>query len=76
MSTYAYRQILHKAQQLTVEEQLRLIEELATMIRQKQQVQEEKPLHSILELEGLGKEIWEGINVEQYIEQERNSWDG
>jgi len=31
--------------------------------------------HSILELEGLGKEIWEGIDVEKYIEEERNSWE-
>ena len=32
--------------------------------------------HSIVELEGLGKEIWEGIDPKEYIEQERKSWDG
>ena len=26
------------------------------------------------DLQGLGKEIWKGVNVEEYIEQERNSW--
>lgn len=31
--------------------------------------------HSITELAGLGKEIWEGIDVEKYINEERNSWD-
>lgn len=31
--------------------------------------------HSILELEGLGKELWQGIDVDQYLEEERNSWD-
>jgi plasmid stability protein len=30
---------------------------------------------SILELEGLGKELWEGIDPAEYIEQERSSWD-
>ena len=30
---------------------------------------------SILELEGLGKELWEGIDPAEYIEQERASWD-
>ena len=32
--------------------------------------------HSIVELEGLGKEIWEDIDPKEYIEQERKSWDG
>jgi hypothetical protein len=30
--------------------------------------------HSIMELKGLGKELWQGIDVEKYIEEERNSW--
>jgi hypothetical protein len=29
-----------------------------------------------MELKGLGKEIWEGVDVEKYIDEERNSWDG
>jgi hypothetical protein len=31
--------------------------------------------HSILELQGLGKEIWQGIDVEEYIRRERESWE-
>ena len=31
--------------------------------------------HSILELEGLGKEIWKGIDPAKYIDDERRSWD-
>lgn len=30
---------------------------------------------SILELEGLGKEIWEGIDAAEYVARERDSWD-
>jgi plasmid stability protein len=30
---------------------------------------------SILELEGLGKELWEGIDAAEYVEAERASWD-
>ena len=33
-----------------------------------------EPRHSILELKGLGKEIWEGIDVDEYIREERRSW--
>jgi hypothetical protein len=31
--------------------------------------------HSILELAGLGKEIWEGIDAQEYVNQLRNEWD-
>ena len=31
---------------------------------------------SVLELRGLGKEVWKEIDVDAYIENERNSWDG
>ena len=31
--------------------------------------------HSIMELEGLGAEIWEGIDAQEYVRKERESWD-
>jgi len=27
------------------------------------------------ELEGIGKGTWEGINIDQFIREERDSWD-
>ena len=38
-------------------------------------VTEEPKKLSILELEGLGKELWEGIDAAAYIREERDSWD-
>ena len=32
--------------------------------------------HSIHELRGLGKERWADLDVQSYLQQERNSWDG
>lgn len=32
-----------------------------------------KPL-SIKSLKGLGKEIWKGVDIEEYIKRERESW--
>ena len=29
---------------------------------------------SILELEGLGKEIWKGVDPKEYVEELRNEW--
>jgi len=31
---------------------------------------------SILELQGLGKEIWRGIDAQKYVDQERAAWNG
>ena len=36
-------------------------------------VTESEPL-SLLELEGLGKEVWEGIDAAEHVERERSSW--
>ena len=37
-------------------------------------VEEQEP-RSILELRGLGKEIWKDVDVARYIEEERQAWD-
>jgi plasmid stability protein len=34
----------------------------------------EEPL-SILDLQGLGKELWSGIDATQHVSDERGSWD-
>jgi hypothetical protein len=73
MPTYPYQEVLKQVQYLSPDEQFQLLEDLVTLIRQRAVT---KPLHSILELEGLGKEIWEGIDVDQYLQQERDSWGG
>lgn len=31
---------------------------------------------SILDLEGLGKEIWQEIDAQTYVDRERDSWNG
>jgi plasmid stability protein len=30
---------------------------------------------SILDLQGLGKELWSGVDAQSYIDAERDSWD-
>lgn len=30
--------------------------------------------HTLLDLKGLGKEIWAAVDSNTYLEQERNSW--
>jgi hypothetical protein len=35
----------------------------------------DEPEHSLLELEGLGAEIWQGIDAQQYVNDLRDEWD-
>jgi len=78
MTTYAYSKILtdilSQVQQLSPEEQERLLDDLAVNIHKGGTGRTKN--HSIKELRGLGKELWRSIDVEKYIEEERNSWDG
>ena len=34
-----------------------------------------KAKHSVMELEGLGADIWKGVDAQEYVLKERNSWD-
>jgi plasmid stability protein len=36
---------------------------------------ENPPRRSIMELEGLGKELWQGIDAAEHIRREREEWD-
>jgi len=71
MQTITYQEVLALAQQLTPDEQLQLLADLAAFIRQRTILE---PLHDVLEFEGVGEEVWKRIDVEKYIEEERNSW--
>jgi dihydroneopterin aldolase len=70
-----YQDVLEQAKRLTTEEQLKLLEDLSNSIRQ-QVAMISQPKCSILELRGLGKEIWNGIDAQEYVNQERDSWNG
>jgi hypothetical protein len=68
-----YQEICHQVEELTPDEQLQLLETLAAIVRRRIA---KPPKRSILELEGLGKEVWQGIDAQAYVEQERASWNG
>jgi hypothetical protein len=72
MATAAYKDALNMAASLSHEDQLRLIQDLSELAAE----QSPKPRRSILELEGLGKEIWQGIDAQEYVNRERASWNG
>jgi hypothetical protein len=68
-----YQEICHQVENLTPDEQLLFLEEIASLIRRRVS---SKPKRSIMELEGLGKEIWQGMDAQDYVDQKRASWNG
>lgn len=65
-------QVLQMSRKLVLPEQLRLLEALS---RQARYQVEEPTTHSIMELEGLGAEIWQGIDAQAYVDRERATWE-
>jgi hypothetical protein len=71
VNALSHSELLRIIQNLDTDEQLRLLEELSIIVRSKS-----KKKRSILELEGLGKEVWESIDAQEYVDRERDSWTG
>jgi hypothetical protein len=71
MSTDAYNEVLSKVRSLTADEQRHLISEVTNRVGLNGDER-----RSVLELQGLGKEVWRGIDAQEYVRQERASWNG
>jgi len=73
MATQSYESALQMAESLSHDDRLRLIEELKAATAKDGP---SEPQHSIMELRGLGAELWEGIDAQEYVNGERDSWNG
>lgn len=62
--------IMDQTRTLSREEKQALVQQVMAEI----DAPEEK-IHSILELRGLGKEIWEAIDAQEYVNRLRDEWD-
>ena len=68
-----YDQAKRSVQALVPADQLRLIAELVGRLSG----EVDRPRYrSLLELQGLGKGVWQGIDVDEYLRRERSSWNG
>lgn len=73
MSQDSYDQAKRSVEALAPADQLRLIAELAARLGDHIDSQR---CRSLLELRGLGKELWKNVDPDEYVRQERSSWDG
>lgn len=65
------KEIMNEIKKLSSEERVQLLKEIEESILK---VEQKKKHRSLTELAGLGKEIWQGVDVEQYIRNER-TWE-
>ncbi|HZP84066.1 MAG TPA: hypothetical protein VFB21_20665 [Chthonomonadaceae bacterium] len=56
-------------------ERLRLLAMTAQDLAEQPVEAEEKPQRSIMELHGLGAELWEGVDAQEYVNELRKEWD-
>ncbi len=63
------KEIEKKITKLNPEQKRKLLNSIRTSLKPKRIRK-----HSLLELEGLGLEIWEKIDADKYLNDERNSW--
>jgi len=73
MTAREYNSLLDRVSLLSRQEKVELLADLANQVREEDR---STPKHDIMELAGLGKEIWEGIDAQEYVNQERASWNG
>ncbi len=57
------------------DEQLRLLAKMAEELANGKEENKLSEKRSIMELHGLGAEIWEGVDAQEYVNQLRNEWD-
>src|ERR1017187_1813162 len=68
-----YDQAKRSVQALGPADQLRLIGELIGRLSGEL---DRQPRRSLLELQGLGKGVWQAVDVDEYLRRERSSWNG
>lgn len=71
MTVREYNDLVESVTLLSPQEKADLLAELTNQLRDDSRKGRKR---SIMELEGLGKEIWAGVDAKEYINQERDSW--
>lgn len=66
-------ELLEEIRALSLEERKQLMKLMVDTLTET--TDQPKKLHSLRELRGLGKEIWEGIDAQEYVNKLRDEWD-
>lgn len=69
------QEMIQEARTLSVEERKQLIKALTEMDILDEPQTEKPKKRNIMEFLGLGAEIWEGVDAQEYVNQLRSEWD-
>lgn len=76
MATLTAKEIYEQlVKHLPPEERLHLVEMVEGELAPRHPDGPEEHKRSIMELHGLGAEIWEGIDAQEYVDELRKEWD-
>ena len=76
MSARTIEKLYHRhIESIPVSEQLQLIVLISQHLAKNSAEPVKTKTRSLLELEGLGAEIWKGIDAQEYVHKEKESWD-
>jgi len=73
MTTPTYDEVLRLANLLPARERERLARNISAALSLRDS---STKTHSIREVRGCGKEMWRAMDVDEYLRQERDDWDG
>ncbi|MBV9038422.1 MAG: hypothetical protein JO182_28295 [Acidobacteriaceae bacterium] len=73
MAASPYETAVRAFEALSPKDQAKLLMEISGRVRSRELSSKQR---NILELQGLGKEVWEGVDAQEYVRNERASWDG
>ena len=74
MPVTEYADLLERASHLDARAQIGLLADLAVLVRDGGRQQGKR--RGIMEFEGIAEGTWSGVDVREYLDRERNSWDG
>jgi hypothetical protein len=74
----SYETVLREVESLSQKEQLRLVAQLSARLHGHASAEPSgrESSTSILDLQGLGSDIWQGQDAQDYVNHERSSWNG
>lgn len=76
MATMTAKEIYEQlVKHLPAEERLQLVEMVKEELPTGPRIESKEHKRSIMELHGLGAEIWEGIDAQEYVNELRKEWD-
>ncbi len=76
MSTLAVEKLYHSyIESIPASEQLQLIALISRHLSENAVERKSAKTRSLLELEGLGAEIWQGVDAQEYVNELRDEWE-